>query len=86
MKYKLLLGTLILSITAASAKAQKKESTSHTIQDKHITENITCYMPARLTDLLDTITLNGQILDSYSEPVVGAAILIKHKPEHSKYF
>lgn len=84
VKYKLILGTLILGMVSASAQAQKNnvatDSISPPIPEREL---ITCYKPAmppkEIKSPADTIEVKGKVLDEEGEPITGSSIRIKDK-------
>lgn len=84
VKYKLMLGTLILGMVSASAQAQKDnvatDSISPSISEREL---ITCYKPAmphkEIKSPTDTIEVKGKVLDEEGEPIIGSSIRIKDK-------
>ncbi|NDV67389.1 carboxypeptidase-like regulatory domain-containing protein [Dysgonomonas sp. 25] len=84
VKYKLLLGTLILGLVAsAGCKSSKKEAVDpNVIPHKPITD-VTCYIIAIEPlegENSDTLTIRGNIKDNLNQPIPGARISIKDKP------
>lgn len=72
VRYKLLLGTLILGLVSTTGKAQKNDTT---YIPKRLTppEGVTCYKVA-----VDRyIEVEGKVVDEEGEPVIGAAVTIK---------
>ncbi|NDV67390.1 carboxypeptidase-like regulatory domain-containing protein [Dysgonomonas sp. 25] len=70
VKYKLLLGTLILGlVTTASCKSSGK--------------GVTYDNPITASGIVDEKTINGTIIDKNEEPVIGASVVIKEKEEYN---
>lgn len=85
VKYKLLLGTLILGITTSSANAMSKMKMSNdTIPAKPDHAEITCYKPAvpagAQTSSTDKIDVKGTVTDELSEVLIGVSVSVKGKP------
>ncbi|MDR2955702.1 MAG: carboxypeptidase-like regulatory domain-containing protein [Prevotella sp.] len=84
VKYKLLLGTLIIGLTNnISTQAQKKEVVNDTTNLKQpITTEITCYKPAIYAqNKTDSITIRGNVKDSIGDAIAGIYIYKKNKPK-----
>lgn len=82
VKYKLLLGTLIIGLSGTAAQSQNKEITKDTIPS-HIPDKtqITCYKPAmppkHQNGKYDSIEVKGKVIDEHQEPVIAVSIRIK---------
>lgn len=75
VKYKLLTGTIILSLIGTSAKAQKKDTVKDTNSPHPETMEITCYKPY-IPSNKDRV-INGHIIYNQNEPIIGATIKVK---------
>lgn len=76
VKYKLILGTLILGVvSSAKAKAQNNE----VVLDDIDTVEIMCYEPTAPSQKqpMDKITVRGIVKDKTKEPLAGVTVLIK---------
>jgi hypothetical protein len=79
VKYKLLLGTLILGIASSQAgNLSMKAIINRTDSIVPIMEEVTCYKPAIRRDTLDKIIVRGGVNDERGEPLIGTNILIKN--------
>lgn len=79
VKYKLLLGTLILGIASSQAgNYSKKAIINRTDSIVPIMEEVTCYKPAIRRDTLDKIIVRGGVNDERGEPLIGTNVLIKN--------
>lgn len=85
VKYKLLLGTLIISIAGSSANAMSKiKGVNDTIIPiKPEIGEVTCYKPAihvpvnKLPDVPDKTEVKGRVVDERGESVIGGSVVIK---------
>lgn len=78
VKYKLLLGTLILGITStANSKSANQDSIPDTTPSEPSIEEITCYKPAIPKDREQKVVITGQVRDESREVLIGASVLIK---------
>jgi len=80
VKYKLLLGTLIIGM-ATSAKAQEKVNEQDTISSQQV--SIRCYkatIPPK-ENTLDEIEISGNVKDENGEPLPNATVLIKNSTQ-----
>lgn len=83
VKYKILLGTLILSVTASSANAmEKRKIINDSIPPKPDRAEITCYKPAipiKEQSSPESIEIKGRVLDENREPLIGVSVTVKNK-------
>lgn len=82
VKYKLLLGTLILGVVSSSASKPAKEMTCYDVPEA-LSSQITCYKPAiqRNSDkgIPDTIEVIGKVTDNKGQPIYGVTVGVKNK-------
>ena len=79
VKYKLLLGTLILGVTTSLANSgSKAKIADDTIMPNKPEEGIvTCYDTTAVTISSEKIEVKGKVLDESGEPMMGASITVK---------
>lgn len=79
VKYKLLLGTLIIGVAnTVVAKASVAEVPNDTIPSKK--NLIKCYETTADRNISDTVIIKGKVVDRNKEPLVAVSIIIKQKP------
>lgn len=79
VKYKLLLGTLIMGLVSTSACKSKKEAMCYVqIEEKPLREVVTCYDSIIVKQNLDTINVRGTIIDKSGEPIADVSVVIKN--------
>lgn len=80
VKYKLLLGTLIIGLVSTSACKSKKEEVMCYVQieEKPLTEKTTCYDSIVVKLDLNTVNIRGTVIDKSGEPIIAASITIKN--------
>lgn len=84
VKYKLMLGTIILGVVASDARASKKDSLSVSFPDKSKLQEITCYKPALPNRNLEKIAIKGIVLEEgTNEELIGATIYTKNNREQA---
>ncbi|MDR2954346.1 MAG: TonB family protein [Prevotella sp.] len=83
VKYKLLLGTVIISLVSSSACKSKKEIVCYDVTIEPDVTQMTCYDTITIKEqpLLDNIKVKGAIKDINNEPLPGANIRLKGKEE-----
>ena len=82
VKYKLLLGTLIMGLVGTSACKSKKEVTSYNDPLIVPREGPTCYIAVRVNpEAPDSINISGQVKEKLGDPAMGVLILIKGTQE-----
>ena len=93
VKYKLLLGTLILSVTASSANAASKikmaNDTIHISGKPEQIEEVTCYKPVIYVetpqDSTEKIEVKGKVQDESGEPLPGVTVTFKNNQSIGTY-
>lgn len=85
VKYKLLLGTLVIGVTNSSASTisniKPMNDTTPIIPDQsEITRDKPTVNHNIQSDLSQKVTLKGKVLDEYGESLIGVAVMAKDKP------
>ena len=80
VKYKLLLGTLIIGLAGSTASAKAQNKNTDTVPVKPRPERITCYKVAvpQSNDNTQEIPVKGTVIDQNGDPLIGTNILIKN--------
>jgi hypothetical protein len=81
VKYKILLGTLIMGLVSTSANGSKKEMMCNIqIEEKPHTEDVSNYITADGTgrSISDSVKIKGTVIDKSGEPVIATSVIIKN--------
>ncbi len=80
VKYKLLLGTLIMGLVSTSACKSKKEVMCYVqIEEKPHTEEVSCYKIAvdPVRNNLNTVNIKGTVIEKSGEPLANVSVRVK---------
>lgn len=79
VKYKLLLGTLIMGLVSVSASKSKKDVMHYIqIEEKPLTEQTTCYDSIVVKSNSGIINIKGVVSDKSGEPIADVSVIIKN--------
>lgn len=80
VKYKILLGTLIIGLIGSSGcKSSKKEVACYVQPAEPPVENVTCYKPTMPTTDDREVYVKGRVIDESGEPIYGTTVSIKKR-------
>lgn len=78
VKYKLLLGTLIVGLVSSSAYKPKKEVMCYVqIEEKPLTEQTTCYDSIAVKPNSGIINIKGTVIEKSGEPLANVSVRVK---------
>ncbi|MDU1889499.1 MAG: TonB family protein [Dysgonomonas sp.] len=84
VKYKLLLGTIIIGLTSMTSMTGCKSRwvvMCYVPPAQPPVEDITCYKPAIGTTPSEMVEVRGKIIEETDEPLIGTVIAVKGKPQ-----
>lgn len=79
VKYKLLLGTLIMGLVSVSASKSKKDVMHYIqIEEKPLTEQTTCYDSIVVKSNSGIINIKGTVIEKSGEPLANVSVIVKN--------